>query len=441
MKIIKISIIPKAMLFVFSLLMVVLISSCNPETDSPIPSLEEEKENGSGTDSNSVVFQLASTVDLIPVATPVVDVSDNVYMVFVDGLMLDAKSTIVCIGADNKSKWEIQVDEPITSLVLTGNAVIATAYEKLYALNSINGNVDWTFQLTQPNTVTNTKTNHKPCIDTNGNIIVAMDSYLEQVTKMDAIPSRVISLTSSGTLNWELVLSTGDLYNDRFNKLCEPIFISDKTFITWYYNDGSEDHFEIIAINTTGEKVNSKSIGDFYGGRILCADKLGQLYVYGALDMDGGEIQLLANDLTPIWKLSLAEGLSAGNVLLDEASNIYFNSEDGNMYKFDKNGSKVWAFEYGKIFVRGDLILGDDGNIYKMGQGLAKINPNTGKDESIEFEAVYGAGELSMRTNGQLVVGTMINKVYFVKTESKGLHKKAQWPKAGKDYSNSSSIK
>lgn len=433
--------ISKLFLLVLCFSLLTLSPSCD---NSPIPSNEDEQKDESKDEkdegSNSSVFVL-TTKDLIPVETPVVDSDDNVYMVFVDGLMLDAKTTIVCIGADNKSKWEIQVNEPITSLVLTGNNVIATAYENLYALSTSDGKIAWTYQLTQPNTVTNTKTNHKPCIDTNGNIIVAMDSYLEQVTKMDAIPPRVISLNPSGTLNWELVLSTGDLYNDRFSKLCEPVFVSDKTFITWYYNDGSEDHFEVIAINNSGEKVQSKSIGKFYSGRILCVDKSGQLYVYGALDMDGGEIHLLTNDLTLNWKLPLAEGLSAGNVLLDEASNLYFNCEDGNMYKFDKNGSKVWAFQYGKIFVRGDLILGDDGAIYKMGQGLAKIDPNTGKDETIVFEAVYGAGELSMRNNGQLVVGTMINKVYFVKTESNGLHKKAPWPKAGKDYSNSSSIK
>jgi hypothetical protein len=410
-------------------------SSCSSDDDVTEPLSQDKIKDD---DFYSSVFVL-ETKDLIPVATPVIDAKDNVYMIFIHDLMLHAKSTIICIDADNKSKWEILINEPITSLVLTDNKVIATAYEKLYAISTSDGKIDWTYQLTKTNTVTNTKTNHKPCIDNNGNIIVAIDSYLEEVLKIEAIPARVISLTSGGNLNWELVLSTGDSYNDRYSKLCNPVFASDKTYITWYYSN-ENDNFDVIAINSSGEIANSKSIGDFYNGRILCANRLGDLYVYADIDMAGGKIHLLSNDLTPKWSLPLAEGLSIGNVLLDESSNIYFNSEDGKMYKFDKDGNKTWDFEYGKIFVRGDLILGEDGDIYKMGQGLAKINPNSGQDESITFEAGYGAGELSMRNNGEIVVPTMLDKVYFVKTESKGLNKKAQWAKAGKDYSNSSSI-
>lgn len=190
-----------------------------------------------------------------------------------------------------------------------------------------------------------------------------------------------------------------------------------------------------------GDIVNNKTFDVYINTRILCADDNGQIYLYGAIDLAGGEIQLLANDFSFKWKRILDDRLTIGNVLLDESLNIYYNCEDGKMYKVDKNSNEVWSFEYGKIFVRGDLILADDGNIYKMGQGLAKINPETGKDETIEFGSSLSAGHLSMRDNGELVVSSMLDKVYFVRTKSEGLDKKAAWPKAGKDYFNSSSIK
>lgn len=434
MKAVKTILNARLLSFLFCISIIILNPSCKKDIDNPNPSFEEDDK-----DTNSDVFTLTQK-DLLAVEIPAIDADDNVYMIYVGDAMLDAQSTIICIGADNKGKWEMNIDEPVTSLVLNNDKLIATAYEKIYALNTSDGNIAWTYQLTQPNTITNTKANHKPCIDSNGNIIVAMDSYLEEVLKEDAVPARIVSLSPSGNANWEYVLSTGDLYHDRYSKLCEPVFVSGKIFVTWYYSDGT-DNFVVVALNSSGEKVNEEHIGsEFHAGKIICANKTGQIYVYGAIDMEGCEVKLLESDLSLKWNLSIDDRISPDDVILDAESNIYFNCEDGKMYKYNSSGAKVWEHNHGKIFVRGNLILGNDNNIYKMSQGLEKINAETGQVETIKFDGGYGAAELSMRNNGDLVVATILDKVYFLETKSDGLNQKAHWPKSGKDYSNSSSI-
>lgn len=212
------------------------------------------------------------------------------------------------------------------------------------------------------------------------------------------------------------------------------------TFFTWYYSYEFVDHFDVIAISNSGEVVNSIALGEFHTGKIICANKKGQIYVCTDIDMEGCEIKLLESDLSLKWNLSIDDRISPDDVILDAESNIYFNCEDGKMYKYNSSGVKVWEHNHGKIFVRGNLILGKDNSIYKMSQGLEKINTETGQVEKITFDGGYGAGELSMRNNGDLVVATLLDKVYFIKTNSEGLNDEAHWPKSGKDYSNSSSI-
>ncbi len=409
--------------------MLVFLISCKKETPS-------SGTPNNPTPNNPNELSIGNT-NLIAYGNPVVDENDNVYMTFSESMMLDAETQIICIGSDNTKKWQTTINEPINSLTMTGNSIIATGLSKVYALNSATGTKSWDYQITIASGLANTKGVYKPCIDGNGNIIIAMDSYLENIS--DAKPARLISLSSTGSLNWERELTTGDSYDDRFTKLSEPFAVNNKIHFSAYFSDSNAgtDYVKVFAYSYAGQKENEASFGSYHpGSSILCVNNYGDLY-FGLRDADyyTTKLKRLNSDLTEQWEVSLPDYVNNKGVI-DAQGNFYTTCEDGFVYKHNTNGTEVWKSNFGNIFVRGELFIASDGNIYKNSQTPSYINSQTGVKTDIAFSATAST-EIAIRSTGVIVLGGA-GKVFFANTTTNGISTDAIWPKYGFNIKNQS---
>ena len=147
------------------------------------------------------------------------------------------------------------------------------------------------------------------------------------------------------------------------------------------------------------------------------------------------KLKKLSTDLTEIWEMELPDYL-ASNGIIDAEGNIYVGCEDGFLYKLNTAGDEIWKANFGAIFVRGEMILCADGNIYKTNQSPAYINSETGEITDITFNGV-SANDLAIRNDGTIVFGG-IGEVFFIETSSNGIDESAQWAKYGCDQKNTS---
>ena len=123
--------------------------------------------------------------------------------------------------------------------------------------------------------------------------------------------------------------------------------------------------------------------------------------------------------------------------VIDKNSNIIISCEDGYIYKLDSaDGSEIWNSNIGTIYVRGELIIGKNQNIYKTGQLPTEINMTSGTESSSLSDKVAGS-DGAMLSDGTLVYVSN-NKFVRVSTTSGGLCPDAKWAKYGKDAANSS---
>jgi len=375
--------------------------------------------------------------NLIAYGNPVIDENDNIYMTFGESMMLDAEVQIICINSSNAIKWQKTIAEPINSLVMTGNSIIATGLSKVYALNVATGSILWDYQITDVNGFANTKGIHKPCIDDNGNIIIAMDSYLENLS--DAVAARVISISPNGSLNWEEILTTGDNYSDRFSVLSEPVAVNSKIYFSgyFYYDNSGVDDVIVFTYSFNGQKENEVSFGSYHpASSILCVNNSGDLY-FGLRDGDyySTKLKLLNANLTEQWEITLPDYVNNKGVV-DAQGNFYTTCEDGKIYKLNTSGAEVWNSNFGSIFVRGELFIASDGNIYKNAQTPSYIDAQSGDITDITFNAL-ATTEIVIRSNGKIVLGGA-GKVYFVTTSTSGISNNAIWPKYGFNCKNQS---
>lgn len=418
----------KTVLIILSSILVTFMSCKKESPDSGTPN------NPPTSNPNELSV---GNVDLLAYGAPVVDENDNVYMSFSGSMMLDAETTIFCIDANNTIKWQYVVNEPISSLVMTGNSLIATGLSKVYALNPSTGSKSWDYQITNDGALANTKGIYKPCIDVNGNIIIAMDSYLEDIT--NAVPARLVSISGNGSLNWEQVFSTGDVNDDRYTKLSEPIAVNNKIYFSAYFSDSSAgtDDIRVYSYSYAGQQENEVSFGSFHpGSSVLCVNNSGDLY-FGLRDGDyyTTKLQKLNSDLSEQWEITLPDYVLNKGVI-DAQGNFYTTCEDGYVYKLNTNGTEVWKSEFGNIFVRGELFIASDGNIYKNTTTPSYMDAQTGDITDITFMA-SSTTEIVMRSNGTIVLGGA-GKVFFVSTNTNGISEDAIWPKYGFNNKNQS---
>ena len=98
-----------------------------------------------------------------------------------------------------------------------------------------------------------------------------------------------------------------------------------------------------------------------------------------------------------------------------------------------KVGAPIWEFETGGI-VESSPAIGSDGTVYvgSVKGNLCAINGKTGA-KLWEFETGYRVDSSpAIGSDGTVYVGSDDNKIYAIKTDSKGLAK-SPWPMRGQN--------
>ena len=118
---------------------------------------------------------------------------------------------------------------------------------------------------------------------------------------------------------------------------------------------------------------------------------------------------------------------------------VYVGSYDHKLYALSgKTGDKLWEFETGLFYVDRSPAIGSDGTIYvgstepfKGGGKLYAINGQSGV-KKWEFTGGTWAGTPTLSDNGTIYMGTDNQKLYAIKTDSKG-PAKSPWPMFGQN--------
>ena len=374
--------------------------------------------------------------DYLATGVPVVMPNDNFVMAFImDALSEGVK--IYCFNKSGEEVWNAELPENPANPVFNNGQVYFACRSYLYALDAANGSEKWKYQLTGDGMLA-TKNSYKPCIDSEGNIIVSRDSYLADIST--AVPAKILSVSPSGTLNWEQIISTGDNYNDRFTKLSAPLANPDGIYCVSHI---TTDVSYYAALNryaaSDGGAVASVSYDEYHGCKLHCANSNGDVFLSG--NHDGSSETLfvaLTSALSEKWRVSFGDNYVANTAVIDQDGNIFIGVEDGYFRKYSPNGTELFSVNHQKIFVRGETLIAKDGNIYKCLQGAEKIDPQTGLVSDIPAnQGLFETSDMSMLSDGTIVYGGM-GKIYMLPTSAGGISTDAQWPSFGNDAGNSS---
>lgn len=406
-------------------LLVFALVSCG-DSDSPNNNTDPDP---SGNDK---VIKLNS--DYVTYGNPIVDNDDNVYMLATDGA-LSTEVVVICIGADNKVTWEKALTGYVSELVMNGDNIYAASNENLYALNKADGTIAWEMEIGNPNTLHSTKYAHKPCIDAAGNIIVALDGELFP-DYQTGVPAKIMSISPTGSLIWSHSFTSDDEYTDIRSKLSSPIISKGNL----YFTIESDNYPSVLCYSLQGTSQYTFTMSDYHHNlSCVAANNDGDVYyTYYDDNTDGNRLVCAGSDLSEKWNIGFDGYFVVDNIVIDATGNLYLAVNNGELYKINgSNGSEIWKNDVGVAFSRGELLLADDGNLYRVHQSPERINPATGAiDESLDFVSM-AITDICMRSNGTILAGS-IGEVYYVSTGTTGLDRSAQWAKNGADQFNRS---
>lgn len=413
-------------------------SACEKDDDSENSNNDNNGNNDDPTNTTEGYIELDNENLMAAGGVPVVDGNDNVYMALSDFSSLEENTTIVCVDAGNNIKWQSSIDESTNKMLIGSNKLFLGCKNKLYALNASDGSQAWQFELTDANASNSSKWTYKPILDPNGNIIVAMDAYTSSENSED-FPARVVSVSPSGSQNWEyMVYGTGS-FEMKYTKLSEPVGTGNYFYIAAFLMDEyTVADIQAYAFDYDGKLQYETSLGEFDGASFICADKDGCVFLSMKDSWDNtNKLMCLDNELNQNWEAILPDYL-ANNGVIDAEGYLYVGCEDGFLYKLDNSGSEVWKAEYGGVYVRGEMIIGDDGNIYHTCQSPDYVDAGTGEITEMEFDGL-SLNDLAMRSDGSIVFGGS-GKIYMLETNAGGIDDNAHWAKYGCDRENTSLV-
>jgi len=203
--------------------------------------------------------------------------------------------------------------------------------------------------------------------------------------------------------------------------LSNPTFGADGTL---YF--GSQDGYA-YAINPDGTKKWA-----YNTGRVIRSSP--------AIALDGtvyvgseGAFYALYPDGSPKWSATVPVSHSSAVIAPD--GTVYIGSDDANLYAFNPDGSKKWAFLTGGV-IHASPALGTDGTIYigSDDRNLYAVNTDGSKKWSFTAGNVIRAGA-TIAADGTIYVGSADQNLYALTPT--GTTKWAQ-PFAGGDFSYSS---
>ncbi|MBN2433858.1 MAG: PQQ-like beta-propeller repeat protein [Spirochaetes bacterium] len=375
--------------------------------------------------------------DLMAYGVPAVDANDNTYMLFKEDLMMSGPTNAVSFNNDGSLNWNVEIDDYLQDIVICNDLIILSGLNKVYAVNNSDGSTEWSYEITDESGLANTKGVHKPCIDSDGNIVIAVDSYLLDISTAKA--ACLISIKPDGTLNNKTEFSTGDDYYDRFIKM-SPVMATDSgIFFSVFKSTDTGDSVSLYRYDNNLNALNNR----LYTGDVASESSflaVTDTYVlFGLQDNNTYKSNIISmNNIfgSDNWTIFLDDYV-INSPVIDKDNNIYIGCEDGYIYKLNStDGSEIWSSNIGEIFIQGELIIGKNQKIYKSGQLPTEINMTSGTESSSLSDKVAGS-DGAMLSDGTLVYGSD-NKLIRVSTSSGGICLDAKWAKYGKDAANSS---
>jgi len=391
------------------------------------------------TESEDPTPTSTSEIDenLMAYGVPAVDASDNTYMLFKEDLMMSGPTSAVSFKNDGSLNWNVEIDDYLQNIVICNDLIILSGLNKVYAVSKSDGSTKWSYKLTEESGLANTKGVHKPCIDSNGNIVIAVDSYLLDIST--AKVACLISIKPDGTLNSKTEFPTGDDYDDRFTKMSPPMATDSGIFFSVFKTIDTGDSISLYRYDNNLNALNNRPYtGDVASESSFLA--VTDTYVlFGLRDNNTYKTNVISMNNTfgsDNWT-EILDDYVTNSAVIDKNNNIVISCEDGYIYKLNStDGSKTWSSNIGKIFVRGELIIGKNQKIYKSGQLPTEVSLSSGS-ESDPISDAMASSEGAMLSDGTLVYGSD-NKLIRVNTSSGGICPDAKWAKYGKDAANSS---
>ncbi len=413
----------KSILFTSYLFALTALTSCDKDSISTL--LE---------DSNETIIKL-DTDDCVPTGDPIVLPDDDFVMTYITG-SVNEESTVYCFNNKGEILWRTTLYETPKDPIYNNGQIILACQEYVYALNSDDGSENWKYKITGDGMYI-TKVIYKPCITSEGNIILCLDSYILE-DLVTAVPAKMVCLNPSGNLNWEQTFAAKDNYWDRFTKFSAPIANSNGIYSIVHISGSNGTTAYLKQFNSTnGSLIENYILDDYINCKLHCSNKNGDIFFSGDDDINfETKFFALSSTFEEKWSVSYGNNSINNHAVIDNDGNIYLSVEDGFLYKYSADGSELFASNLQKIFVRGEMLIANDGNIYKSCQGVEKINPQTGKSTSIPIEA-SSLSDISILSDGTIIYSG-IGEMYMLPSDAKGISSNAQWPSYGANLGNTS---
>jgi outer membrane protein assembly factor BamB len=299
--------------------------------------------------------------------------------------------------------WEFKTGIWVFSSPVIGSdgTVYVGSYDnKLYAINGKTGDKLWEFK-------TEGYVKSSPAIGSDGTVYVGSGDK-----KLYAINGK------TGDKLWEF--ETGDAV------VSSPAIGSDGTVYVGsldkkLYAINGKSGVKLWEFETGGSVRSSPAIGS--DGTVYVGSKDNKLY---AINGKSG---------VKLWEFETGGNVTSSPAIGSDGT-VYVGSEDYKLYAINgKSGVKLWEFET-RGFVLPSPAIGSDGTVYVgSGYGDKKLYAINGKSgiKLWEFETgnvVWSSPAIG--SDGTVYVGSHDNKLYAIKTESKGLAK-SPWPMRGQN--------
>ena len=132
---------------------------------------------------------------------------------------------------------------------------------------------------------------------------------------------------------------------------------------------------------------------------------------------------------TPIWEFETGGGIHSSPAIGFDGK-VYVGEFGKKLFAIDgKTGVKLWEFVTGS-FVESSPAIGSDGTVYV--ESFYAVNGKTGA-KLWEFETGLAVmSSPAIGSDGTVYVGSTDNKLYAIKTDSKG-PAKSPWPMFGQN--------
>ncbi len=337
----------------------------------------------------------------------------------------------------------------------------------LYAFNTSDGSIDWSFNVHDLTAVQNDTYLYgggfagSPVVAVDGTIYFGSgdhwgDQWLEAqnmgvdikaVTKRRFSDRRLYALNPDGTLKWVFELEETD--SNRPGIFGSPalasnglIYVSSFNGIMYALRDDGTKATEVYRyenINETlyADTVNGPKYIEWWPSPALASD--------GTIYMGSNDNYMYAfnPDLTVKWKYKSSNEIFA-SAIVGANDEVYFTGEDQNLYAVSAEGKELWVYRdyQGTETVPFVPILTEDGTLILAADNsdhIVGINAKTGdllwKSATLHnVEGGFLVNIPTLATDGTIYV-CIGDKIYALEGSSP-LHSVAPWPKYQKDLTN-----